>query len=167
MSGLPVELAIVALHTIVIYLFLIFGLSLLGHRETSQLGPVEIVIIMVLGSSVETAMVAGNTTLLAGLTAAATLFACNWGLTRLLRRWHWLRRIVIGHPTTLVYNGKLLARRAEAAGLDPDDVLEGIRERGYDDLSQVRFAVLETDGTISVVPNDAQSGQKEHPTAKK
>jgi uncharacterized membrane protein YcaP (DUF421 family) len=160
MSGLPLELGRVVLNTTIVYLFLILSLSLLGHRETSQLGPVEIVIIMVLGSSVETAMVAGDTSLLAGLTAAATLFALNWGLTRLLRRWHWLHRIIIGHPVTLVYNGKLLVKRVQAAGLSPDDVLEGIRERGYDAFSQVRFAVLETDGTISVVPQDAASGRK-------
>jgi uncharacterized membrane protein YcaP (DUF421 family) len=155
-----IELATVALHTTLIYVFLILGLSLLGHRETSQLSPVEIVIIMVLGSAVETSMVAGDTTLLAGLTSAATLLVCNWGFTRLLNRWKWLRRFIMGHPITLVYNGKILTQRMEAAGLSQDNILEGVRERGYADVSQVRFAVLETDGSISVVPVETGKDRK-------
>jgi uncharacterized membrane protein YcaP (DUF421 family) len=149
----------VIIQTVVIYLFLVAGLSLLDHRETSQLGLVEIVIIMVLGSSVETAMVAGNTSLLAGLVSATTLLVCNAGMTRLLEHWQWLRRIIIGHPIPLVANGHILTRQAQAAGLTEDDILEGIRERGYDSLDQVRYAILETDGSISVIARETKNNR--------
>ena len=152
MSDILQQLGIVALHTLAIYIFLILALSLLGHRETTQLSPIEVVIIMVLGSAVETSMVAGDTSLLAGLTAATTLLVCNWGFSRLLNRSRWLRRILIGHPIPLVYNGEVLPKRMAAAGLSMDDILEGLRERGYDTIQQVRLAVLEADGSISVIP---------------
>ena len=152
MSEILPQLGIVVLHTLAIYFFLILTLSLLGHRETTQLSPIEVVIIMVLGSAVETSMVAGDTSLLAGLTSAATLLLCNWGFSRLLSRFRLLRRILIGHPIPLVYNGQVLPKRMAATGLSMDDILEGLRERGYDNIQQVRFAVLETDGSISVVP---------------
>jgi uncharacterized membrane protein YcaP (DUF421 family) len=160
MTGILLELSTVAWHTLVIYVFLILSLSLLGHRETTQLSPVEIVIIMILGSAVETSMVAGDTSLLAGLTSAAILLLCNWGFTRLLNRWRGLRRVLIGHPIPLVYNGKILPKRMQAAGLSQDNLLEGVRQRGYEDLQQVRFAVLETDGSISVVPMETGKGRK-------
>ena len=161
MSNILLELLTVSLHTLVIYIFLVLGLSLLGHRETSQLSLVEIVIIMVLGSAVETAMVAGDTSLPAGLTAAAILMVSNWGMTRLFDRLRWLRRTLIGHPIPLVDNGRILPRRARAAGLSEDDILEGIRERGYNSLDQVRYAILEIDGNISVIAKDAGKGRKQ------
>lgn len=154
MPGIILELAPVVLQTFVIYIFLIFGLSLLGHRDTAQLGPLEVVIIMVLGSAVETSMVAGDTGLLAGLTCATTLLICNWGITRVLAHWKWLRKILIGQPIVLVYNGKLLSNHMREAGLSQDDIMEGIRERGYDDLGQLRLVVLEADGSISAVPKN-------------
>jgi uncharacterized membrane protein YcaP (DUF421 family) len=136
-------------------------LSLLGHRETSQLGLAEIVIIMMLGSAVETAMVAGDTSLQAGLSSAATLIVCNLTMTRLFERFKWLRRAIIGHPIPLVDNGCILARRAQAAGLSEDDILEAIRERGYDNLDDVRYAILEIDGNISVIAQDEGKGRKQ------
>ncbi len=148
------QLAMVALHTFIIYLFLVFALSLLGHRQSAELSITELVVIMIIGSSVETAMVAGNTALLAGLTSAATLMVSNRVLSLFMERWPRLRRFVIGRAILLVYNGRLLPQRLEEAGLDEDDVREGLRERGYDDLGQVRIAVLEIDGTISVIPRD-------------
>ena len=160
MSNILMELLTVGVHTLVIYIFLVIGLSLLGHRETAQLGLVEIVIIMVLGSAVETAMVAGDTSLQAGLVAAAILMVCNRGMTRLFGRLGWLRRAVIGHPITLVYNGRILTRRAQVAGLSEDDILEGIRERGYNTLDQVRYAILEIDGNISVIGQEEGKKRK-------
>ncbi len=150
----------VVLQTLAIYLFLIVTMSLLGHRQSAELSLTELVVVMVIGSSVETAMVAGNTSLLAGLASATTLMVSNWLLSRAMERWQGLRRMVMGQPLLLVYNGRVLPKHLREAGLTEDDVLEGIRERGYDNLDQVRVAVLEVDGAISVVERP-QSDQKE------
>ncbi len=152
------QLGLVALQTFIIYLFLIVALSLLGHRQSAELNITELIVIMVIGSSVETAMVNGDTSLPAGLTSAATLMLSNAALSRLMARFPRLKRYVVGRPILLVYEGKVLPRHLEEAGLDQDDVLEGIRERGYDTLDQVRIAVLEMDGTISVIPRDEDKG---------
>jgi len=150
-------LTTVALHTAVLYLFLILALSLLGHRQLSDLGLTELVILMLLGSSVETAMVAGNTSLSAGIVSAATLLLSNRALSLLIRRWDWLQGVLIGRPVPLVYNGRFLVSGIRETGLSEDDVRQGMRERGYDDLDQVRLAVLEIDGGISVVPRKPPS----------
>lgn len=151
------DLLTVALHTAVLYLFLILALSLLGHRQLSDLGLTELVILMLLGSSVETAMVAGNTSLSAGIVSAATLLLSNRALSLLIRRWDWLQGVLIGRPVPLVYNGRFLVSGIRETGLSEDDVRQGMRERGYDDLDQVRLAVLEIDGGISVVPRKPPS----------
>lgn len=150
-----IPLLTVFAQTLIIYLFLIFCLGLLGRREISQLTSVELVVLMILGSAVETAMVAGNTSLPAGLVSATTLLVGNRVLTLALRRWKWLQRLVIGGPVLLVNNGQFLDKHLRSVGLTEADVLQGIRERGYAGLEEVRFAVLEVDGSIGVVPNDA------------
>ncbi|HEX9012073.1 MAG TPA: YetF domain-containing protein [Anaerolineaceae bacterium] len=144
----------VVLSTLVLYLGIIFTMSLLGKHHTTELTVTELVILMVLGSSVETAMIAGNSSLLAGLTSAATLLLGNRLLSLLVKRWSWLRRIVIGQPIPLIYHSRFLHPQIRKAGLTQADVMEGIRERGYEKLEDVRLAVLELDGSISVIAND-------------
>lgn len=140
-------------HTLAIYAFLIGSLALLGRRQISQLTLLELVIIMILGSSVETAMVAGNTSLPAGLVSAAALLVGNRALSQALQRSRRLRRLLIGGPLLLVHDGQLIASHLRQAGLTEADVLQAIRERGYAGLADVRFAVLEVDGSVGVVPS--------------
>ncbi len=154
MAEILLQIGTVILHTLILYVFLVLMLSLIGHRQSAELSITELVVIMVIGSSVETAMVAGDTSLVAGLASASTLLVSNRILSWLMQRIPWLRAVLVGRPVLLVNNGRVLPRRLREAGLSEDDVLEGIRERGYDGLAQVRMAVLEMDGTISVVPKE-------------
>ena len=130
-------------------------LSLLGRRQVAQLTFVELVVILILGSAVETAMVAGNTTLPAGLVSAASLILANRLFTLLLARWGALRRVVIGGPVILIRDGEFVPNNLRRAGLTPADVEEAIRERGFAGPEEVRYAVLEIDGSVGVVPTDA------------
>ena len=160
MANIVSGLGVVVLHTVVIYVFLTAFLSFLGYRELSELGIVELVVVMVLGSAVETAMVAGDTSLQAGLASATTLLVCNRLFSLGLHRWRWLRRTVVGRPIPVVHRGRFLPRQMREAGLTEDDVRQGIRARGYGTVEEVRIAVLEIDGSISVVPEekDKKSG---------
>ncbi len=146
------KLSEVAFHAIVIYLFLILGLRFTGRRQMGQLTVVDLVIIIMMGSAVETAMVAGNTSLLAGLVCAATLFLGNRLLTLAMLRSKRLRHLVVGGPVLLVHDGRIIEEHLRRTGLTEADVLEALRERENPSLDKVRFAVLETDGTINVIP---------------
>src|SRR5690349_25029534 len=104
-------------HTLAIYAFLIFGLRVLGRRQTGQLTVLDLTIIILLGSAVETAMIAGNTRLVAGLVSAATLLAANRVLTRIVCRSRRLRRLIVGNPVLLVHNGHFIEEHLKKAGL--------------------------------------------------
>jgi uncharacterized membrane protein YcaP (DUF421 family) len=147
-------------HTLAIYAFLIVCLRYLGRRQLSQLTTIELVVVMVLGSAVETSLVAGDTSLLAGLVSASTLFLSNFLLTRALRRRRWLRHLIIGSPVLLVNNGHVLAKELAYVGLTEADLQQAVRERGYANLADVRYAVLEVDGTVGVVPKDAPTHRR-------
>ncbi len=152
MSAEFLALVRVALHTFCIYLLLILGLRLIGRRQLGQLSAVDLMIILLLGSAVETAMVSGNTTLPAGLVSAATLLGTNALLTGVLSRSRRLRHLVQGGPVLLVHNGHLVEEHLRKIGFTAADVMEALRERECAELKEVRFAVMETDGRINVVP---------------
>ncbi len=142
----------VVLHTAILYFFVVVLLSLLARRQVSEIGVMELVVVALLGSAVETSMVAGDTSLQAGLVAASTLLVCNWIMSHLQRRSLMFRRALRGRPVPLVYKGRFLEYGLREAGLSEDDVREGIRERGYERVEEVRLAMFEIDGSISVLP---------------
>ncbi len=127
---------------------------LLGRREIAQLTAVELIIIAILGSAVETAMIAGNTSLAAGLVSATTLLLANRALSILVRRSRRVRHLLLGGPILLVNNGRMIYPHLQRAGLTEANVEQAIRERGYD-VSECRAAVLEIDGSVGVVPQSA------------
>src|SRR5580692_612920 len=116
-------------HTLVIYFFLIFLMRTIGQRTLGQLSVVDLVIIIVMGSAVETAMVNGDTTLQAGLVCATTLLAANRTLAFFVVRSRGLRKLVVGSPTILIHDGKFIEDHLRRAGLTQDDVMEALRER--------------------------------------
>jgi uncharacterized membrane protein YcaP (DUF421 family) len=158
-NGDPVALGLVALRTAAVYVALLVGLRLAGKRELGQMSSADLVALLVISNAVQNAMVGGDVSLNGGLVAAATLLALNWGLDRLALRFSWLHRRLTGDPVLLVHDGALIEDHLRREGLTPDEVLQALREHGVDDLRAVKSAVLEVDGTISVVPSDAPSSR--------
>ena len=152
--GMPTgaQLTLVVLHTAAIYLFLVLSLRLLARRLLGQLTVVDLVVVILIGSAVETAMVAGNTTLLAGLVCASTLFLLNYLLAQLSLRWSAVRQITGTNAAIIVQDGAVVEERVRRLGLSMDDIEEAIREAGISDLHEVKYAVLEIDGEITVIP---------------
>jgi uncharacterized membrane protein YcaP (DUF421 family) len=147
--------AVIAGKTAVIYAFLVVGLRLLGKRALGQMNIYDLVVIIVLANAVQNAMVGNDTSLACGLVAAMTLLALNRIVTTVLARSPRAERLMVGDPLVLVSNGKVVEGSMRKAGVTEDQIMEALREHELDDLSRVRLAVLETDGTISVVPDEA------------
>lgn len=145
----------IAAHTLFIYLFLILGLRLLGRRQMGQLTVIDLSIVLLLGSAVEMPMLTADTSLSAGLVAGSTLLLANRVIAFLFGRSRRLAHLVAGDPLLLVSDGQFVEEHLRRAGLTHADVLEAIRERGYATIAKIQFAVLELDGAITVVPQDA------------
>jgi uncharacterized membrane protein YcaP (DUF421 family) len=148
------SLAVVAGSTAGIYLFLIGLLRLFGRRQLGQLTVIDLIVVLLLGSAVETAMIHGDLSLPAGLTSAATLLLVNRLLSVVFLRSPKLRHLVGGGPILLVENGAVVPAHLRRAGMTAADVAEAVRGRGYEGLEEVRFAVLETNGEVTVVPTE-------------
>ena len=146
---------VIAGKTAVIYLFLIVGLRLSGKRSPGQMNIYDLVLIVVLANAVQNAMVGNDTTLAGGIVAAITLLALNRLLTGVLARSRRAERIMVGQPVVLVDHGTMVQAHLRQEGITEDEIMEALREHEIDDLAKVRLAVLEADGTISVVPTDS------------
>jgi len=149
------SLAEVALRTAVVYAFLVVVLRIGGKREIGQLAILDLIVLLVIADAVQNAMVGENTTLWGGLVAAATLLSLDKALKVLAARSRPVKKVLEGEPRLLVREGQVLARAMREEGVDLDDLEMAIRGHGLARVSEVGLAVLERDGTISIVPREA------------
>jgi uncharacterized membrane protein YcaP (DUF421 family) len=145
----------IAIRCAAVYIALLVGLRLAGKREIGQMTVFDLVVLLLIANAVQNAMVGPDTSLTGGLIAAAILLAANTVVARLRLQSPRLRRMVEGTPTLLVYHGRVdpLAMRRE--GIDREELDAALREHGVAEVDGVDMAILETDGTISVVPSGA------------
>jgi uncharacterized membrane protein YcaP (DUF421 family) len=155
----PVSLGLIVLRTTVVYFVLVSGLRLAGKREFGQMTPFDLVVLLIISNAVQNAMIGPDTSLMGGLVAATTLLVLNALLDRLGLKARWLRQRLVGQPSLLAHDGRLIYPHLRAEGLSEDEVMQALREHGVDDLDEVKDAVLEVDGTISVVPTSAGSSR--------
>lgn len=142
----------VVVRTAAIYLAVFIGLRLMGKREMGQMTVFDLVVVLLISSAVQNAMVGRDTSLVGGMVAAFVLIVVNRAVGYLrLRGGRW-GRMLEGTPTVLVEDGKFVESHLRREGLDRTEVEMVVREHGLDSVGEVRLAVLETDGAISIVP---------------
>lgn len=152
LPDLPSDLIGVALRTVVVYLFLIAALRLAGKHEIGQLSVLELVLVLVIANSVQNAMVGANVTIWGGLVAVLALIATDRALRFVRDRSPRFERALEGEPTLLIRDGEALPAALRREGIDAEEMARALREHGVLDVSEVKLAVLEVDGTISVIP---------------
>jgi uncharacterized membrane protein YcaP (DUF421 family) len=149
---------------VIVYLVILAGLRLMGKREIGQLTPFDLVLVLLIANAVQNAMVGPDNSLAGGLVAAAALFGLNFAVGRLVRRSRPVSRLLRGHATILVNRGIIQEWNLKREGIEHDDLMAALRQHGIATADDVRLAVLEVDGTISVVKNDdlTPTGDRSH-----
>jgi uncharacterized membrane protein YcaP (DUF421 family) len=140
------------LRGIIIYVFLIVLLRLTGKRQVGQLAPFDLVLLLVLSNAVQNAMNGGDNSVIGGMISAVTLVGLNWIVGLLTYRSKKLEALVEGRPEVLIHNGKLFEQALKRAKLTQHEVMCALREAGCATIEEVQAALLENDGSISVVP---------------
>jgi len=147
----------IALRTVIVYAVLLILLRLAGKREIGQMTAFDVVVILTIANAVQNAMVGPDNSLVGGLVAAVVLVALNYVVARLGLRSRIFKNALRGHPTLLVNHGQFVMPNLVREEIDPDDVVMAMREHGIDNVDQVKMAVLETDGSISIVPEESET----------
>ena len=152
-AGAQVALQI-ALRTGVIYLVVLIGVRLSGKREVGQMTPFDLTLLLLLSNSVQNAMTGPDTSLIGGVVAASTLLVLNYLVGTLSGVNRGFRRVVEGEPSLLIHDGKPIESHMAREHVSMDELDRAVREHGIADCKDVALAVLEVDGSISVVPAD-------------
>ena len=142
--------------SLLVYVGVLVGLRLMGKRELGQMTVFDLVVILLIANAVQNAMVGADVSIQGGLLAAAVLLAVNRVVAALRVHSGVWGRLIEGTPTVLVQEGEFLEAALRKEGLERQQVEMAMREHGIDSLEQVKLAILETDGSISIVPEGAR-----------
>lgn len=142
--------------TIILYLFIIIGIRLMGKRQVGELEPSELVMSLIIADLAAVPMQDYGIPLLTGLIPILALLALTMMLSVLTMRSLKLRTLLCGRPSIIIRQGVLDVQEMHRNRLTVDELLEELRGKGYTDPSQVYYAILETNGLLSVLPRAAQ-----------
>lgn len=160
----------IVVRSAVVYLAIIIGLRIAGKRHLGQLTIPDFVLILLISNAVQNAMVGNDSSLSGGLLAAGTLLVLNIAVSYFIFRSKTVKHALEGSPVLLVYNGAVAREHLEKQEITEEELLGVVREHGLKSLAEVYTAVLELDGTISVVPlseaNPKQSSTLRHKKSK-
>ena len=141
----------IVFRTAVVYVVVFALLRIAGKRELGQMSVIDLVVILVIANAVQNSLNGGDVSLVGGLISAATLVALNLFFDRFGRRVPFLWRLVRDEPTLLMQHGDLIAENLEREDVEKEEIEMAAREKGIADLSEVDAAILETDGSISII----------------
>ncbi|HVT57125.1 MAG TPA: YetF domain-containing protein [Thermoanaerobaculia bacterium] len=141
----------------VVYGFLLVLLRATGKRQVGQLAPFDLVLLLVLSNAVQNSMNAGDNSLVGGLVSATTLVGLNYLVGLATYRSKRLETIVEGQPQVLIHNGKLFEEVMAREKLTRHELNAALRRAGCSCVEEVRSAILENNGAISVVPGRAKA----------
>jgi len=136
----------------VVYVFLILILRLTGKRQIGQMSPFDLVLLLVLSNAVQNSMNGGDNSITAGMILALTLVTLNWLTGFLTYQSKTAERLIEGSPQLLLHNGKIHEKALADAQLTREELMSSLRAEGYTDVSSIRAAILENDGSVSVIP---------------
>ena len=139
------------------YLFLLFAMRGLGKREFAQLSAQEVILLLVISETLQQAMIGDDFSMTTAVIAAATLMLCSFLTSVISYRFKAVGDALEGDPAVLVHEGKLLRRNMDLERVPIDEIYGEIRRVGLERLDQVKWALLEADGKISVIPRETDS----------
>ncbi|HEX5738411.1 MAG TPA: YetF domain-containing protein [Hydrogenophaga sp.] len=147
----------------VVYVFVLIGLRVLGKREFGQLSPLELVSLLMIPEIVSQAAIGSDYSLTTALTAVATLLVLVFVTSLLAQRFELFETLVSGRPTVLVHNGQFIEGAMNHTRVTPPEVFSEMHKAGLETLAEVKWAILEPDGSIAVIAHEGAKDRPGHP----
>lgn len=141
----------IIIRSVSVYFFMVIALRIFGKKELSQLNTADVILILLISNSVQNAMVGSDTSLWGGLVAATVLFAINFVLKKLMYKHQKFSDFMQEKPEILIHNGNLDFKALSKLNISSDELREAMREHGIEYFKDVKLAMLEIDGNISII----------------
>jgi uncharacterized membrane protein YcaP (DUF421 family) len=145
-------LSLIAVRTSIVFFATVIGLRLLGKRQIGQVNIYDLAMIMALANAVQNAMTSGTGNLTTGIVCAGVLLLLGRAMSGAFVRWPKVEQNLCGTPTVLVSEGKIVHPHLVRCGVTNEQLDGALRQHGFTDISQAKMAVLEIDGSLSIVP---------------
>jgi uncharacterized membrane protein YcaP (DUF421 family) len=139
---------------VAVYIFLFILLRYVGKKHIGELAPFDLVVLLILSETVQNAMIGQDTSLVGGLLSAATLVGLAQAISFASWRSKRISRFVEGTPKVLVRHGSCYRSVMDEEQISISELTEALRREGCSNIADVRVALLENDGTISVIKRD-------------
>ena len=138
--------------TVILYSILIAVIRLMGKREIGQMEPTEFVVTMLVADLATIPMQNDGIPLHTGIVPLVTVLVLEFGLSVLSLRSVFVRKLLCGKPVILIENGNILQKNLKKTRVTLDELTGHLREKDVLDLRSVQYAILETNGNLSVFP---------------
>ena len=144
------------IRTIILYLVLIFCIRLMGKRQIGQMEPSEFAVTMLVANLASIPMEDAGVPLYTGLIPMLTVLGTELALSGAVLRSVGMRKLLCGKPVILIENGRILQKNLRATRVTLDELSGHLREKDVLDIRTVQYAILETNGNLSVFPFPAE-----------
>lgn len=142
--------------TVVLYLVLIAVIRLMGKRQIGEMEPSEFVVTMLVANLAAIPMQDGAIPLYSGLVPILTVLGAELILSSLSLRSVHLRQLLCGKPVILIENGRILQENLRRTSVTLDELTGHLRDKDVLSVESVQYAILETNGNLSVFPYPAE-----------
>jgi uncharacterized membrane protein YcaP (DUF421 family) len=142
----------IVLRAIVLFLFVSFVMRIVGRRELSSLGAIDLVLLIVLGDTIQQGLTQDDYSVIGAMIAVSTIALMQVGLSYVGFRFRRLRPVLEGEPIIIVQDGRVIERNLRRDRITLDEVLEEARQQQIGSLDDVAWGVLEANGKISFLP---------------
>ncbi len=149
-----VQLLAYATKAVIVMAVLLVGFRFLGKRQVAQLNLYDLAMIMAVANAVQNAMTGGRGNLSVGLVTSSAIVLLAWFATKLFIKAPALEERFIGSPTLILNHGRILGERMRRERISKDELMAALLSHGLEHASQAEMAILEVDGSISVVPRE-------------
>ena len=141
----------------VLYVFVVVMMRVVGRRELSTLAPVDLVLLIVLGDALQQGLTQDDYSLTGAVIVVTTIATLQVATSYLSYRSRAAKKILQGSPVVLIEDGSLIERNLKRERLRAEDVAEEMRIEGIGSFAEVRWGILESNGSFSFIKNDDKS----------
>jgi uncharacterized membrane protein YcaP (DUF421 family) len=155
---------------LVVYFFLLLMFRISGKRELGQMTPFDLVVLLTISNVLQNAMIGPDNSLTGGLIGGLTLFVANGLIGRLTVHFPSAARLLEGKPTLLIENGRILTKNLRREVMTKTELERAVRKHDLDpeaDLPLIKRALLEQDGTVTILHKSEHAQGRSHKTVGK
>lgn len=141
---------IASIRTVLLYIIIIFAVRMMGKRQISEMQTSELVITLLMSNIASIPMQDTDQSMLSGIIPIMILLVCEILISYLMLKKSSIRRLICGKPVIVINNGKIEQQAMKQLRISTEDLYEQLRQKDVFDINEVAYAILETNGKMSV-----------------